>query len=87
MTEPDDYKIGREPSSAVVFHALPKHDEDIIIEKTDDNKERWQDREHVVHPPLMKNDPKGIVGHVEKDWEKEVKEGKHKVDQKDSKPK
>ncbi|CAB4387401.1 unnamed protein product [Rhizophagus irregularis] len=81
MTEPN-YPIGREPNSAVVFHALPRHDDMIPVDKSDENKERWQDREHIVHPPAMKNDPKGIVGHVQKDIGKEMKEEKQKVDQK-----
>lgn len=33
----------------------------IPVEKSDENKERWQDREHTVHPPAMKNDPKGNI--------------------------
>ncbi|CAG8658102.1 14279_t:CDS:2, partial [Ambispora leptoticha] len=65
--------IGREPNSAVVFHALPRHDspadpKDLSREPT--KEEHWQDKEHLVHPPTL-NDPKGIVGHLQNDWEKE----------------
>jgi hypothetical protein len=29
--------------------------------ESDKDKVRWQGREHTVHPPAMKNDPKGKI--------------------------
>ncbi|CAG8508865.1 1374_t:CDS:2 [Acaulospora morrowiae] len=75
--------IGREPNSSVVFHALPKHDKDLPAEITDDDRPHWQDREHLVYPPNVK-DRKGIVGHLEKDLEKEM-QNRHKGDGDDHK--
>ncbi|CAI2165397.1 7300_t:CDS:2 [Funneliformis geosporum] len=67
----ENLPIGRDPNSAVVFHALPRHDNPETTENPEIDDVRWQDREHTVHPPGV-NDRKGIVGHVEKDWEKEM---------------
>ncbi|KAF0516435.1 spermatogenesis-associated protein 31D1 [Gigaspora margarita] len=61
-----DLTIGREPNSAVVFHALPKHDYTVDPSEVPDDRQKWQDKEHRVH---LNNDKKGIVGHLQKDWE------------------
>ncbi|CAG8459872.1 34206_t:CDS:2 [Gigaspora margarita] len=61
-----DLTIGREPNSAVVFHALPKHDYTVNPSEVPDDRQKWQDKEHRVH---LNNDKKGIVGHLQKDWE------------------
>ncbi|CAG8543529.1 8556_t:CDS:2 [Ambispora gerdemannii] len=76
MSEKKSFSIGREPNSAVVFHALPRHDfpvdiKDLARENT--KEEHWQDKEHIVHPSAL-NDPKGIVGQLQKDWERGVTE-------------
>ncbi|CAG8664766.1 1166_t:CDS:1, partial [Ambispora gerdemannii] len=51
----------REPNSAVVFHALPRHDFLIDIKglarENTTKEEHWQDKEHVVHPSAL-NDHK-----------------------------
>ncbi|KAG9297485.1 hypothetical protein G9A89_020887 [Geosiphon pyriformis] len=62
-----DITIGREPHSGVVFHAHPRHDDTLPVDLPE-KEEHWQDREHIVPTP---GDPKGIVGHLQKDWEKE----------------
>ncbi|RUS28417.1 hypothetical protein BC938DRAFT_481914 [Jimgerdemannia flammicorona] len=68
---------GREPNSAVVSHALPRHD---VLPRDVNNSERpkegqWQDTEHVVH---VRPGDKGVIGHVQMECEKE-----HDSDKKD----
>ncbi|CAJ0767399.1 4809_t:CDS:2, partial [Entrophospora sp. SA101] len=66
----------REPNSSVVFHALPRHDKDLPLDAMEGKpltkEDKWQDDEHLVHPPAS-NDPKGIVGRLQKDLEEEDK--------------
>nr|CAG8450144.1 10318_t:CDS:2 [Entrophospora candida] len=68
--------LGREPNSSVVFHALPRHDKDLPLDAMEGKpltkEDKWQDDEHLVHPPAS-NDPKGIVGRLQKDVEEEDK--------------
>ncbi|CAG8435472.1 9993_t:CDS:2 [Funneliformis mosseae] len=54
----ENIPIGRDPNSAVVYHALPRHDNPEITENLETDEVRWQDREHIVHPPGV-NDHKG----------------------------
>ncbi|CAG8814388.1 23138_t:CDS:2, partial [Gigaspora rosea] len=66
----------REPNSAVVFHALPKHDYTVDPSEVPDDRQKWQDKEHRVH---LNNDKKGIVGHLQKDWEESTTSDKKNV--------
>ncbi|KAF0516434.1 hypothetical protein F8M41_017098 [Gigaspora margarita] len=81
---PDPQKVknlaaGRDPSSAVATRALPKHDytHEFTVEPSEvlDDEPKWQDQEHRVHAD---NDKKGVVGHLQKDWEESAAVGNQK---------
>ncbi|KAL1925440.1 uncharacterized protein VTP21DRAFT_323 [Calcarisporiella thermophila] len=62
--------IGREPNSAAVFHAGPRHDEentmlDPSLSQLNQKGETWQDS-GVTNPP---GDNRGVVGKPQKDFE------------------
>ncbi|KAK9660240.1 hypothetical protein K7432_018254 [Basidiobolus ranarum] len=63
--------LGQEPNSSVVAHGRQKHDDKKGEFETAEKSESWQNTDQRVYTD--KNDHKGVVGKLEKDFEAGLK--------------
>ncbi|CAG8780010.1 14395_t:CDS:2 [Cetraspora pellucida] len=78
-----DISIGRDPNSAVIFHALPRRSYTVDPNEVPDDRQKWQDQDHRIY--VNDRDRKGIVGHLEKDWEESIASDQKNAAMKDEK--